>query len=565
MNKKLEIPSYVDARTYFDYLKLADMPTKHYLMLAELIDNSISSFENKYGMGDWLENLEIEIEMSFSSQIDSKFGYYFAKNSFIKVNDNGFGMDKSELENAVKLNNKKESRSKMNVHGRGLKQSAFYFGIDFEINTNNGLSPLYIKQKLSEQEGDNSPYLINVETGNKQNRGTEIIISNLYNNKMFSHATWKNIKEALEFRYIKYLTSNKVSIKFNYFRDGEKSQGIFEKTKEPQVAVGSAFEIVSSEEDKYNQFKKNVKENIEKSRKNQSSKLDKNTILRATEKIIETLDAARHKQDNVFEFDIDLYIEKKKLKVLFWMLPSKHAKYRGIRLFEGDRAINHAGFQEKETKPYMDWKNGKMDSGSTENRFAGSCNLSEIGLKSKTDKSSFIISDDVQNELDKQIYSVWFVFDKFTMHARKEDKYKKGKKPSNAERDAFENIFNSKFKNQKIDYVDSHFNKKNEVKCTFNDKNNTLWNIYIDIDDSVYPMQIFDKNIDRENYEFQITVFTSHVFWHNIDRLNDFFIEAVYPIALLVVIQNIEFLEKCDCEIDSIDSLNKAGENIFNV
>lgn len=559
---KIVIPENIDARTYYDYLKLGDVNTKHYLMIAELIDNSISSFENKYGNLDWNEKLQISLEINFEGNEKEIHGHNVLNNTFIRFTDNGYGMDDSELKRSVKLNNTKRSNSKMNVHGRGLKQCAFYFGVDLTINTNNGLGAWKIEQKLSSQESDNSIYYINPEKGAKTERGTEVLIENINSNKIFSSSTWSKIVEALSFRYIKYLEAQKMEINYKF---NNESPDFFRVPNEPKITVGQAFEVIEFSDSDFEKFVSGVKQNITKSRKNSAEPLDKNVVSITTDTIESLLRTARSKNDIPFEFYVDLSIAGNKLKTLFWMLPSKQKPFRGVRLFEGLRAINHPGFQEHETKPYMNWKHEKVASGSTENRFAGMCDLSILGVKSKTDKSSFSMPDQMIEELNTQIFSVWFVFDKFTMHARKEAKYEPGQKPGKAQDDALANVSTTKFNNKKIEYQIE--NSSNDVKVfTYNSLADNIWKISVKINPRPKPFDIFIKDPFWDEKEYSITVNTGHAFWNNIHKLKeDFFIEAVYPITLLLVTQHIEIEESNGSgQSDPMDLINVSGE-IFNV
>jgi len=549
---------YYDPRTYVDYLKLGDVNTKPFLMIAELIDNSISSFEKKYG-NNWKEKLIIKIKMKFKGQETEIHGYKTIKGSYISFSDNGFGMNKSELKNAVKLNAINQSTSKMNVHGRGLKQCAFFFGVDLTIRTSTGNQYLYIEQKLSDQESEHSPYFIEVKEDTESSRGTEILIENIREDKAISINVWKRIKETLEFRYIKYLEKGNLEICYDF---NDEELGRFDIPKEPVIFVNQAFECTNETQDKFDNFLKNILKRVKEEIKHRASNIYQETTLETYEKISNLFRDSRENNQLEFKFDLEFNIQGNILPIQFWMLPQKHGKYRGIRLFEGERAINHAGYQELETKPYIDWKKGVMETGSTENRFAGQCDLSLLGIKSKTDKSSFTISEKMRDELDKRIFSVWVAFNEFIIRSRKEIKNKPGHKPSPPEIRALESIINRKFKGENVKLISSD-SKKDEVVLEFESINNNLWTIKIIIDDTARPKDIFSKDVNEDDNELTMTVFTAHLFWNKMHILNkDFYAEAVVPITLLISFQYIDLLENFNG--DSIDIINFEGAKFQN-
>lgn len=558
MTNNINFDERFDPRTYHDYLKLKDVNTKPFLMLAELIDNSISSFDKEYG-DHWQEQLQIKININFSGDEKNIFGMSIISGSSIEVTDNAFGMDRNTLISAVKLNRKIKSTSKMNVHGRGLKQCAFFFGVDLTVMTTNQKNESNIvKLKTTEQTNVDEPIFINPEKDILRTRGTTILIENIHEDKVFSKSTAEKIITALQFRYIKYLATKKVSIVFNLMGEFIKT---FEEPNEPKIALTQAFSADELDIKDPEKYIETTWEAVKKRREREASKIDWKVTKDAFNEIAEIFRRSKSNNQELFQFSMQFILDNKVLDVDFWMLPHQNATYRGIRLFEGERAINHCGYQDQETKPYMGWKNSSPETGSTENRFAGKCDLSQLGLLSKTDKSSFTIPDSLKEELDKKIYSVWVAFNSFVMKTRDFVRNTKTKPTSQSTREDLVAIFKGKFPNENIEILEAHNQKKDETSIQYTSKNGKLWKISIKDNNSIRPTKIFNNELSGDE-ELNVEVFSSHPFFNKINELNEFFIEALIPIAVLFSIQYIESIDKNDAD-DTFDLANKGAE-IFN-
>ncbi|WP_342268474.1 ATP-binding protein [Spiroplasma endosymbiont of Aspidapion aeneum] len=563
MNKNDEFNIHYDPRTYKDYTSLRNVNTKHFLMLAELIDNSISSFENHYG-DEWPEKLKIDIEIDFNGDIETIHDYKVVSNASIKVTDNAFGMNESELIEAIKLNrvnNKNISlkKSLMNVHGRGLKQCAFFFGLDLTVSTYNGTDePLIVKIKSSEQETLENPITIYPNHSGSSKRGTTILIEKIHNDKILSQQTIKQIIDTLSFRYIKYLIEENIEINFRYLHNESEIYRKFEVPIEPKQHVVGIFSKSELNRQNYDNFVNEANENFKKRILKEGDKINSSTSRIVFDKIKDLLKKSFDENQIVFDFGISVNIDGKPLDFNFWMLPQKDAQYRGIRLFEGKRAINHCGYKDLETKPYMGWKNSEMETGSTENRFAGECNLAQIGLLTKTDKSTFTMSDNVKADLDKEIYSVWIAFNTFIMKTRD---FIKTKTPEikDKDRDDLMIVFKQKFPDDdiKILGIDNE-NKRVNIKYS----KYGGWDIYIKDDNSLVPFDIFNTERRKSEKIIDITVYTSHPFFKKINNSKEWYIEALIPITLLVAIQYIEWIE--NPETDPFSGANKVGELFEN-
>jgi hypothetical protein len=98
----------------------------HWFSIGEFIDNSITSAVNnwpalkkRYGKNN---SLKISIELDHD-------------NSAILISDNAAGIDKSELQRALRAGEPPANRSLLSVHGVGMKMSAFWLGRNLNIKT----------------------------------------------------------------------------------------------------------------------------------------------------------------------------------------------------------------------------------------------------------------------------------------------------------------------------------------------------------------------------------------------------------------------------------------------
>lgn len=557
-----------DYRTYWDYLKLGENNTKPFLMIAELIDNAISSFDNHYRNTNWNnQKLKIFIEINCEGPTQNINGIETINKSYIKVSDNGFGMSQKELEEAVILNRRNSSFSKMNVHGRGLKQSVFFFGVDLEIETKNVQNESWkIEQKLSQQTSVDSKYLILAKKTFKKDRGTTVKIGNIRKDRQISLTSWDRIKETLEYRYIKFFEKNKLQI--DYIFNGK--CGSFQQTSEPVAKIADAYDDLEKEKTLCNLMditEKNVLKNIQKRKERYGNMFDEQTVLKAFNVIKGLLEKSKLDNWTKFWFEITLLINNRPLLFSFWLLPQKnfersehkrYSSYRGIRFFEGERAITHAGDKYVQTRLYMDWKYTTMETGSTENVFAGSCDLSEIGIQTKTDKSSFNFTDIEEEDLKKQIFSVWIAFDNFVILARKKEK---GAKPSDLEYAKLASIAPTKFPSEYIEYLGYESDQANKKSVwRYKSVSGDDWTIDISVDDNDNK-EVFHLSCEPDK-KIVFTVFTKHKFWVRMSKLNkDFYIEAVLPISLLLIIHDIHWREGFGFQ--GIKSVNANANRLF--
>lgn len=575
MNKDKDIINKYDQRTYWDYLKLKDVNTKDFLMFAELIDNSISSFENNLNEdGSWKRKLIMDIKIDFNNDEEILFDQKVSSSSKILVNDNALGMSENILIEAIKLNRNaakyapifSDKTSKMNVHGRGLKQCAFFFGMDLTVTTTDETGKtLKVEMKSSEQENVEAPIFIDPkETAEKKMMGTQVLIEKIYTDKQFSKSTLLNIITALQYRYIKYIEEDKIqiSVKFN-----DENIINFCMPHNPKMSVSQVFEKDLFKETELEKMIVTVKKELDKklmTLDGNKSHANKESAVEAFNIISNLLRKAKNDKKLIFDFNMIFKINEEDLPIKFWMLPAHSGELSGIRLFEGQRAIKHPGYKSViETRPYMNWKKGQMETGSTENRFAGECDLSKLGLFSKTDKSSFTISEPVQLVFDGMILGVWMAYNQFVLRVRDEVRQHKTKPINSSIVSDFKSLFSSKFQNNNILFVGSEQDEKTKnitsVKLSYNSKAYTNWNIIIKINNDILPYDIFSvPKITDDDTNLEITVNQGHPFFNKMNAHKDFFSETLMPISILVAIQFIEFKES-DGTVDPVDLIKSVG------
>ena len=238
---------------YGDYINLRNTLTEPTIMLAQLIDNSISSKEENEGLDidKWKKPLKILIQLKVATGKEKRKrtkkiseGLKVIKETSLTVIDNAYGIKKNMIKDVLTLDKKHYSKSKMNVYGRGLKQSAFWWGIDLHVTTKTKEGEYYQTNLcLSEQnEGLESKVRIrpfNLTTNNikamnkvfdkledndhkimkKNESGTIIEIKNLYSDTdhCLTELQYEQIIQNLAFRYKKYIEKKeKFSIILTY-------------------------------------------------------------------------------------------------------------------------------------------------------------------------------------------------------------------------------------------------------------------------------------------------------------------------------------------------------------
>lgn len=106
------------------------LPYKPWYALAEFIDNSTQSYRNNR------ERLDAIYEDEGETTLAVKISYLNkGVESFIEIEDNAFGMNEIELQNALTLGKRPAISNQRSKYGLGLKTAAFWFGNKWRIET----------------------------------------------------------------------------------------------------------------------------------------------------------------------------------------------------------------------------------------------------------------------------------------------------------------------------------------------------------------------------------------------------------------------------------------------
>ncbi len=186
-----------------------DDPSKIYYMIAELIDNSISSWEER-------DISKKDDELSIIINIDN------VKRE-IKTVDNAEGMNKQKLENAIRLHEISEKKNGLNMFGVGLKNSAFWFAEDLIITSKTSKDDAnktsIITSKIKDKSKTVKWEAVPCKTKRK---GTTIEFKNVYKDKLPSPKDIKELTEILSFKYNKYIQDGiKILIKYRHKETSE--------------------------------------------------------------------------------------------------------------------------------------------------------------------------------------------------------------------------------------------------------------------------------------------------------------------------------------------------------
>lgn len=179
--------------------------SKPYFMIAELIDNSISSWKDN----NKKEKLEIFIIID-------------EQEKEIIVDDNAWGMDEAGLEDSMRLNKEKAGNS-LNMFGVGMKNAAFWFGSDIYVETCNGNGSWKTEISTSKIEDLNQTIQWQVVPITRKNRGTRVKISNVYDDKRMSDLVFEQMVQVLQMKYQNYLSEG-VDITIDIYKNNGSSK-----------------------------------------------------------------------------------------------------------------------------------------------------------------------------------------------------------------------------------------------------------------------------------------------------------------------------------------------------
>lgn len=420
--------------TYNNYLSMSTNPTKEYLMLSELIDNSISSFEVKNGedYNDWPKSEVVEIDIkiftnsSDKRRIDTYHGKQVKNGSYISVSDNAYGMSEDILYKAIEIDNKKiVSGSNKNVHGRGMKQAAFFFGMGLNIKTNNTENSFEMNVDLTQVPDLSNPFERIVSPSNKPTRGTEIKIFNIFYSRTMERSTLSETIEALKTRFWKYIASSRLIIRINSDISGGTDEVIDSRSNVPLYLNIDTIDNFFSATNKrkallgIENIIKNTPLSPHKNSKNGELIDSKKALIKNT--ILDTYKSTGNLHWKYNSVSFGFIDQKINIDISFWRNGSStnYGPYRGIYIHEGGRAIKHG----PNSGAYLEWfKNSDHSTGSTDNRFYGEFDITNIpSITAINDKSNVDIPKDIKDELNDFIYWNWFLFDKIENFIRKND------------------------------------------------------------------------------------------------------------------------------------------------
>ena len=253
MNNSERVLKEIVPIRYGGYVNLRNASTEATIMLAELIDNSISSKEENEGLDidKWKKPLKILIQLKVATGKEKRKrtkkiseGLKVIKETSLTVIDNAYGIKRKMIKDALTLDKKNYSKSKMNVHGRGLKQSAFWWGIDLHVTTKTKENEYYQTNLCLSEQKEGLESIVKIQPRNltvnvikemdkifnklednnheivkKNKSGTIIEIKNLYTDtdRCLTELQYKKIIQNLAFRYKRYIEKKeKFSIILTY-------------------------------------------------------------------------------------------------------------------------------------------------------------------------------------------------------------------------------------------------------------------------------------------------------------------------------------------------------------
>lgn len=551
MEKKFETQN----KQWSDYLHLRASHTKPYLMISELIDNSIGSMEDHYkriGKPWEDEVLKIYIDAHFKTKSKSVKDWATIADSYIRVTDNAYGMDPERVEASLRINEiNKNTKSKMNVHGRGMKQSAFYFGMNLNVKSSQGKGVIGYGSILAEgkkwdQVFEYSHWFENEE----MDRGTIVEISSIYNTRQITQNGFKDLVNVLSFRFARYLKRGILEIYYtnDVSTDGTKIEDFIrhENPIEPITKVKTEFGKSSLKE--MQRVIQNSISEIDRYKNQEPSEDDKkddfgmhlfseakyqyiidDTVNRLENLLIQSID----NEEMDFVWRQVLKINDRPLHVKFWGLKRRNAPFRGYRVYEGDRALLHPKIDKKDPDSPQTYHQNVMaeKSRNTENIFAGEFEISELGIKTTTDKSQFELDRDVKLELDSSLRLVWEIFNIFIGNSRKKDKDKQ--ELTSEQYDAIIRNVNSRF-NKSTKEVKA-IEDENMIQLKIRMKNDAWWTLNLEIDDTTnFPVKIWERNVDEEEKIINMTAYQLHELWQSITQSKNFLSQLLVPISLLM-------------------------------
>lgn len=448
--------------TYATYIGFESEPSKPFIMISELIDNSISSFENSLSNWNKSKKLKIEIDFNFPEgekiKCKSDNNKYYYEGSFVRYKDNAFGFRKEDdptvpiddaLKSLIVYGQQNRGLSNKNKYGKGLKHCVYYFGQDLEIITSNGSKTARLERKFTDENVTiNTRYPYDAEIVEPISKGTEIIISNIYEHKTFSKSTFNTLVDAISRRYVQYLKEDLIEIVFSihstsYATSGVEAQILEEPVRDLNETVSNSSTLTVMESfsntEAYEEFKKNCDLEYKKRIARYSTEKHINSDERVDIKVFkdayylmkDKIEELVNEKPKVAKLESEIILTLKDVKTdldtqvpfKFWMLPLRtKSTYAGIRFYEGKRAIRHVCGNDKDLKPWTGHVIVSDDSNRTPKKFAGSIDLSLISVETVKDKSGFQIPESLESDLITKTWSVYSAVTLFIIQIAKTDK-----------------------------------------------------------------------------------------------------------------------------------------------
>ena len=182
----------------------------HWFSIGEFIDNSITS-----ALQNWDELKKVNPkykELLIDVDLDSA-------NGILTIKDNAAGIQKSEIQRALRAGEPPIDKSKLSVHGVGMKMSSFWWGRNLQISTwpLGDQSGYQVQVDLDEIKKTRSAVIEVNEIPGKPIPGTTIIVSKIPQEKIPRGSGLGKLKLLLTSMYRMYLnsTDTPVRIRFN--------------------------------------------------------------------------------------------------------------------------------------------------------------------------------------------------------------------------------------------------------------------------------------------------------------------------------------------------------------
>lgn len=189
---------------------LKDFPNKWWFVIAEFIDNSISSFDRDIRLGsssgsgsNELGDHKLVITIDFSE-------------SAVTVRDNAGGISRDDLSTALQLGRIPEDFDHLNRFGVGMKTAAFWIGSRVEVRTKVASEVVRREVVLDLDEIDEFQAWVPIIEYDQPTSShfTEIVVSKMYHNKPHGRSLGK-IRSYAESIYRRFLQRGDIEIRID--------------------------------------------------------------------------------------------------------------------------------------------------------------------------------------------------------------------------------------------------------------------------------------------------------------------------------------------------------------